>query len=74
MDRRGGSDCSGIASFRRTSAVDNCAPGPASKFGLLLVKAPEGPFSDLNLLQVKQKISAMHAVLDDALTPQENLF
>ncbi|MFC3108276.1 cell division protein ZapA [Undibacterium arcticum] len=41
---------------------------------LLLVKAPEGPFSDLNLSQVAQKISVMHAVLDGALTPQENLF
>lgn len=41
---------------------------------LLLVKAPQGPFSDANLSQIKHEISAMHAVLDAALTPQENLF
>ena len=41
---------------------------------MLLVKAPAGPFSDLNLSQVRQSISVMHTVLDDALTPQENLF
>ena len=40
----------------------------------LSVKAPQGPLSDLSILEVKQKIGAMHAVLDDALTPQENLF
>ena len=43
MDRCGGSDRSGIASFRRTSAVDTCAPGPASEFGPRLVKPPERP-------------------------------
>jgi cell division protein ZapA len=40
----------------------------------LSVKAPQGPLSDLTILEVKQKIGAMHTVLDDALTPQENLF
>ena len=40
----------------------------------LSVKAPQGPLSDLSILEVKQKIGAMHSVLDDALTPQENLF
>jgi cell division protein ZapA len=40
----------------------------------LSVKAPQGPLSDLSILEVKQKIGAMHTVLDDALTPQENLF
>jgi hypothetical protein len=43
MDRRGGSDRSGIASLRRTSAMDICAPGPASEFGPRLVKPPERP-------------------------------
>ena len=33
-----------------------------------------GPLSDLSILEVKQKIEAMHIVLDSALTPQENLF
>ncbi|GGE76594.1 cell division protein ZapA [Massilia psychrophila] len=40
----------------------------------LSVKAPQGPLSDLSILEVKQKIEAMHTVLDGALTPQENLF
>ena len=40
----------------------------------LSTKAPEGPLSDLSILEVKQKIGAMHTVLDAALTPQENLF
>ena len=40
----------------------------------LSVKAPQGPLSDLTILEVKQKIEAMHTVLDGALTPQENLF
>ena len=40
----------------------------------LSVKSPQGPLSDLTILEVKQKIEAMHTVLDSALTPQENLF
>jgi cell division protein ZapA len=40
----------------------------------LSVKAPQGPLSDMSILEVKQKIEAMHTVLDSALTPQENLF
>jgi cell division protein ZapA len=40
----------------------------------LSVKAPQGPLSDLSILEVKQKLGAMHTKLDDALTPQENLF
>jgi cell division protein ZapA len=40
----------------------------------LTVKSPQGPLSDLSILEVKQKLEAMHAVLDSALTPQENLF
>jgi cell division protein ZapA len=40
----------------------------------LSVKSPQGPFSDHSILEVKQKIEAMHTVLDSALTPQENLF
>ena len=40
----------------------------------LSVKAPQGPLSDMSILEVKQKLEAMHAVLDQALTPQENLF
>ena len=40
----------------------------------LSVKAPQGPLSDLSILEVKQKLGAMHTVLDQALTPQENLF
>ena len=40
---------------------------------LLATKSPDGPLSDMTLAEVKQKISAMHAVLDVALAPQENL-
>jgi cell division protein ZapA len=40
----------------------------------LSVKAPQGPLSDMSILEVKQKLGAMHTVLDSALTPQENLF
>ncbi len=41
---------------------------------LLSTKSMEGPFSDMTLAEVKQKITAMHTVLDTALAPQENLF
>jgi len=40
----------------------------------LSVKAPQGPLSDMSILEVKQKLGEMHQVLDGALTPQENLF
>jgi cell division protein ZapA len=40
----------------------------------LSVKVPQGPLSDLSILEVKEKLGAMHNVLDAALTPQENLF
>ncbi len=41
---------------------------------LLATKSTEGPFADLTLAEVNQKIAAMHAVIDVALAPQENLF
>ncbi|PWF46774.1 cell division protein ZapA [Massilia glaciei] len=40
----------------------------------LSVKAPQGPLSDMSILEVKQKLGDMHEALDHALTPQENLF
>ena len=40
----------------------------------LSVKSPQGPLSDMSILEVKQKLEAMHTVLDKALQPQENLF
>lgn len=40
----------------------------------LSVKSPQGPLSDMSILEVKQKLEVMHSVLDKALTPQENLF
>ena len=40
----------------------------------LSVKSPQGPLSDMSILEVKHKLGAMHSVLDEALTPQENLF
>lgn len=39
----------------------------------LTVKSPQGPLSDMSILEVKQKLDAMHTVLDAALAPQENL-
>jgi cell division protein ZapA len=48
------------------------ALGIAAEF--LSTKSPGGPLSDLTIAEVKQKISAMHTVLDVALTPQEKLF
>jgi len=48
------------------------ALGMAAEF--LSVKAPQGPLSDMSILEVQTKISAMHKVLDSALTPQETLF
>ena len=41
---------------------------------LLGSKSGAGPFSELTMVDVRQKIAAMHAVLDSALSPQENLF
>jgi len=41
---------------------------------LLASKTPGGPFDDMTLAEIKQKIAAMHAVIDVALAPQENLF
>lgn len=48
------------------------ALGIAAEF--LATKSPTGPLSDMSLAEVKQKIAAMHSVLDAALAPQENLF
>ncbi|HJU70538.1 MAG TPA: cell division protein ZapA [Paucimonas sp.] len=48
------------------------ALGIAAEF--LAIKAPDGPLSEMALLEVKQNISSMHAMLDLALAPQENLF
>jgi cell division protein ZapA len=39
----------------------------------LSVKSPQGPLSDLSILEIKQKMEAMNTVLDAALTPQESL-
>ena len=41
---------------------------------LLATKSPEGPLSGLTMAEVKQKIQGMHDSIDQALTPQENLF
>jgi len=40
----------------------------------LSMKTPQGPLSEMSILEVKQKLGDMHEVLDNALTPQENLF
>ena len=41
---------------------------------LLSTKSPDGPLSGLSMAEVKQKIQGMHDSIDQALTPQENLF
>ena len=38
----------------------------------LSVKAPQGPLSEMTILEVKQKLEAMHTVLDAALSADEN--
>lgn len=39
----------------------------------LSVKSPQGPLSDMSILEVKQKIESMHTVLDRVLASEENL-
>lgn len=41
---------------------------------LLATRSPSGPLSELSMAEVNQHIGSMHQVLDQALTPQENLF
>lgn len=41
---------------------------------LLLTKSSDGPFSGMTVSEIKQHLASMHTVLDNALTPQENLF
>ena len=41
---------------------------------LLATKVPGGAYSDLTVADVKQQLHTMNDVLDEALTPQENLF
>jgi len=41
---------------------------------LLGVKSADGPLAESTLAEVQHKITAMHSVLDAAITPQENLF
>src|SRR4029077_18123970 len=59
MDLCGDSDRSGIASFRRTSAVDTCVPGPASQFGPWPVKPPERPTRREQRCRQRDNISAL---------------
>lgn len=41
---------------------------------LLTTQTGDGPLAGLTVAEWKQSIVAMHAVLDEALAPQENLF
>jgi cell division protein ZapA len=41
---------------------------------LLATKTADGPFSEMTMAEVKQKIGAMNTVIDAALAPQETLF
>src|ERR1700746_3551531 len=59
MDRCGDSDRSGIASLRRMSAEDICAPGPASEFGPWPAKLPERPTRREQSCRQRDNISAL---------------
>jgi cell division protein ZapA len=48
------------------------ALGIAAEF--LSTKTPDGALEGMTIGEMQQKLSAMHAVLDTALAPQENLF
>ncbi|MBC3936801.1 cell division protein ZapA [Undibacterium rugosum] len=41
---------------------------------LLATKTSEGPLSGMSISEVRQKITSMHQIMDQALTPQEKLF
>lgn len=41
---------------------------------LLQTKSAQGPFHGLTISEISQQVSAMNAVLDAALAPQEKLF
>jgi len=41
---------------------------------LLGTNAPEGPFSSMTMATLQEQMHTLQNVLDDALTPQENLF
>jgi cell division protein ZapA len=41
---------------------------------LLATKVPGGVFSELTVADLKKQLHTMNDVLDEALTPQENLF
>ncbi len=40
----------------------------------LATRSVDGPFADMPLAEVREKITAMHSQLDAALAPQERLF
>ena len=48
------------------------ALGMAAEF--LASRTSQGPFADLSVSDVRDKIASMHTVLDSALAPQERLF
>jgi cell division protein ZapA len=40
----------------------------------LSTRMTDGPLADVPVAEVREKINAMHALLDAALAPQERLF
>ena len=40
----------------------------------LASRTSQGPFAELSVADVRDKITTMHTVLDSALAPQERLF
>jgi len=39
----------------------------------LSVKSPQGPLSDMSILEIKQKLESMHSVLDKVLSTPDSL-
>lgn len=48
------------------------ALGIAAEF--LSARSSQGPFAELSVADVREKITTMHTLLDSALAPQEKLF
>jgi cell division protein ZapA len=67
---------SGIRDASKVKGTDRIAVMAALSMAidLLATKAHDGPLSGLSIGEVKQKIVAMSDTIDQALTPQENLF
>jgi cell division protein ZapA len=66
----------GIQQSAKIKGVDKIAIMAALSIAveLLATHASDGPFSELAMADIKKQMRAMNGVLNEALTPQENLF